>query len=374
MNTRGLSLRSFSWRARALIVAGLLLAGGVAVFAYFSLASGSLIAAAESGDLAAVQAALAAGADVDHTRKRITGWQVGEPMRRVETALRKAAVGGHTEIVRTLLEAGADPDIICTGGSTALIGAAGSNRRGDRTEIIRLLLDAGADPIGPRSRGRTALEWAIVRGEYESVRLLLSASRTAGLPADVESRLLSYAQFRQDDLQHLVVKLLSIDDAESEIQRAARAGSASDLLKLLESGADPDTRDDDGWTPLHWAAGMEGDGPRTRVLLDAGANPNAVTDGGFTPVMAATQTGDLARVRMLLDAGADPNAVDKNGRSALHIAAWRAGEDMIRLLLQAGANPDIRNSSTQTPADVADARRRNLGEDVTSAFNATDDS
>jgi cytohesin len=356
-----------------LFAAGLLLTGGFAVVAYFFLASGSLIAAAESGDLEAVQAALAAGADVDRTRERITGWQVGEPLRRVETALYMAARGGHTEIVRTLLEAGADPDIICTGGGTALIAVAGNNLRRDRTEIIRLLLDAGADPVGPRSRGRTALEWAIMRGEYESVPLLLSASRAAGLPAEAESRLLSEARFRQDDLQHLVAKLVSIDEAESDIQRAARGGSASDLLKLLESGADPDTRDDDGWAPLHWAAGMEGDAPRTRALLDAGANPNAASDGGFTPLMAATQTGDLARVRMLLEAGADPNAVDKDGRSALHMAAWRAGEDMIRLLLQAGARPDIRNNSTQTPADVAHARRRNLGEDVTGAFGAADD-
>jgi ankyrin repeat protein len=185
--------------------------------------------------------------------------------------------------------------------------------------------------------------------------------------------LLSHAELRQDDLQHLVVKMLSIDDAEGEIHRIARAGSASDLLKLLETGADPDTRDDDGWVPLHWASGMEGDEPRTRVLLEAGANPDAVTDRGFTPLMAATQSGDLARVRLLLNAGADANAVDKNGRSALHMAAWRAGTDVIRLLLQAGARPDVRNSSMQTPADVADVRRRNLGEDVTSAFDRADE-
>lgn len=356
---------------RVFVVVGLLLAGGIAVVTRMSHSPRSLIAAAESGDLMAVREALAAGDDVNQIRSRTTGWQAGEPKRRIETPLFIAARDGHTEIVRTLLQAGADPDIICTDGGTALIVAAGNRER--RAEIVRLLLDAGADPITPRMRGRTALEWAVMSGEYESVPILLSASRAAELPTDVKSQLLSRAQFRQDDLKQLVVKLLGVDDAESAVHRAARTGSARDLLTLLESGADPNTRDEDGWTPLHWAAGIEGDAPRTRVLLDAGANPNARSDGGFTPLMAAAQTGDLARVRMLLDAGAEPNAIDEDGRSALHMAAWHAGEDVIRLLLRAGARTDVQNNSMQTPADIANARRRNLGEDVTSAFSTADD-
>jgi ankyrin repeat protein len=330
------------------------------------------VAAAESGDLSAVRAALAAGADVDQIRTRITGWRVGEPLRRVETALFIAARDGHTEIVRELLAAGADPDFICTSGLTALSVAAGSRGHGDRTEIIRMLLDAGADPLGPTPRADTPLGWAMV-GQHKSVPLLLSASRAAGLPADVENRLLSIARTRGDDLQHVYVRLLSIEDAERPIHRAARAGSADDLARLIEAGADPGSRDADGWAPLHWAAGLYGDEARTRVLLDAGADANVATDGGFTPLMAAAQADDPARVRMLLAAGADPNPVDKFGRSALHIAAWRAGEDVIGLLLHAGADPDVQNRSQQTPVEIAEARRRNLGEDVTDAFAAEDD-
>ena len=372
MTKRGSPLRLLSWRAKALIVVVILTVGGFTFHAYRAGPSKNLVAAAESGDLAAVKAALAAGADVDHTRKRITGWQVGEPMRRVESALYMAARGGHTEIIRTLLDAGANPDIICTGGSTALVAAAGSRGRGDRSEIIRLLLNAGADPIAPGAHGGSALGWAMV-GQHKSVPLLFAASRAAGMPADIEKHLLKIVQTRKDDLRHFLIKLLSIDDSESAIHRAARTGSVDDLVILLESGADPNTRDSDGWAPLHWATGIGGDEPRTRVLLEAGADPNVATDGGFTPLMAAAQTGDLARVRMLLDAGADPNAVDKDGRSALHIAAWRAGEDVIRLLMQAGARPDVENRWTKTPADIADARRRNLAEDVTSAFSAGDE-
>lgn len=329
--------------------------------------------AAEGGDLAAVRAAIAAGADVNYVRKRTTGWQVGEPLRRVETALFMASGNGDADIARELLEAGADPDIICTNGSTALITAAGSSGRGDHATIVGLLLQAGADPIGPRLRGQIALEWAVMLGEVESVRLLLTASRAAQLPADVESRLHSQAQLRQDDLKRVVVKLVGIDETESAILRAARIGSAQDIAELLKAGVDPNTRDLDGWGPLHWAAGIGGDAACTRILLDAGADPSAATVEGFAPLMAAVLAGDPGRIRMLLDAGADPNALDSNGRSALHIAAWHADKDVIRLLIKAGARPEVEDHRGRTPVEDADVRRRNLAEDVTDAFTSGDD-
>lgn len=372
MTRQASSMRLRSWWPPALVAVGLLLAGGFAFRAYRTGPSRDLIAAAESGDVAGVRAALAAGADVDYTRKRTTGWQVGEPLRRVETALLMASGNGHAEIVRELLAAGADPDILCTGGSTALVTAAGRRGGGSRTEIIHLLLNAGATPIGPTSHGYTALEWATV-GQLESVPLLLAASKAAGLPNDVEARLKSQASLREDDLRHFLVKLFSTDGFESPIQSTARKGSVDDLVKLLDAGADANTQDADGWTPLHWAAGFGGDLARTSALLEAGSDPNARTDGGWTPLMVVAQADDPLRVRTLLNAGADPNAVDKDGWTALHVAAWRAGKDVIRLLLQAGARSTTENGLGQTPAELAEKRSAGGAEDVTDAFISGDD-
>ena len=41
---------------------------------------------------------------------------------------------------------------------------------------------------------------------------------------------------------------------QSELHRAAARGDAEAVRQLLGSGVDPDARDGDGCSPLHWAA------------------------------------------------------------------------------------------------------------------------
>src|SRR5688572_9996161 len=101
-----------------------------------------LFLAARTGDLEAVRAAVAAGANVDEV---LCYWGV-DSGREQETPLFAAAAAGHTEVVRYLLEAGADPDIRCLEDGTALTIAPAR----DRVDVLRLLLDADADVLGPR--------------------------------------------------------------------------------------------------------------------------------------------------------------------------------------------------------------------------------
>ena len=68
-----------------------------------------LFRAARHGDRAGVEQALSAGASLDHTA----------PVDR-KTALFRAAVFGHADVVRLLLERGADPKAIGADGQSAL--------------------------------------------------------------------------------------------------------------------------------------------------------------------------------------------------------------------------------------------------------------
>src|SRR5256885_8150896 len=92
------------------------------------------------------------------------------------TPLYKAAVQGETEIVRVLLEAGADPNLESGGQDegTPLCAAASWGR----TEVVRLLLQHGADPNAVETKQRgpmTALAWAQHGGYAEGVDLLVEA-------------------------------------------------------------------------------------------------------------------------------------------------------------------------------------------------------
>jgi hypothetical protein len=84
-------------------------------------------------------------------------------------ALREASARGHTEIVKLLLDIGANVNAINSSDEPALIEALGNNH----PEIAKLLLDKGADVNAKRSGGRTAWMEASARGYTEFVKLLL---------------------------------------------------------------------------------------------------------------------------------------------------------------------------------------------------------
>ena len=87
-----------------------------------------------------------------------------------QTALHLAAMEGHPEVVKLLLEEGADKDAATGlfGGQKALHLAAVHGR----SEVVKLLLEAGADKDAVDLQGKTALDLAIERRHLEVVRLL----------------------------------------------------------------------------------------------------------------------------------------------------------------------------------------------------------
>lgn len=136
--------------------------------------------AAENGHLEIVKLLLEAGADV-HAEDNY--------------ALRWAATNGHTEIVRLLLEAGAD---VHAQNKFALKWTAYKGH----TEVVRLLLEAGADV---HAGDNFALKWAARNGHTEVVELLLAAG------ADLE-RSINWAH--KNNKVNLKKKLKDIKESE----------------------------------------------------------------------------------------------------------------------------------------------------------------
>jgi ankyrin repeat protein len=103
---------------------------------------------------------------------------------------------------------------------------------------------------------------------------------------------------------------------------------------LLDHGADPNARNDEGIAPLHAAAYPE----MAELLVRRGADINARSNDGSTPLIVHAAEAERCDVmKTLLELGADVTAKDKWGQSALDIARQREEEDKVVLLQEHGA-------------------------------------
>src|ERR1700722_7369030 len=113
-----------------------------------------------------------------------------------ETPFVRAALSGDIEVMRLLLESGADPNIATTQGSTALMAAAGINwipgqtytrSEAEYVEAVKLCLERGAPVNASNSLGLTAMHGAANRG-WESVIQILADHGAQVDPKDKEGR------------------------------------------------------------------------------------------------------------------------------------------------------------------------------------------
>ena len=137
--------------------------------------------------------------------------------------------------------------------------------------------------------------------------------------------------------------------ADTPLHKAAAAGDAEKVKRLIAGGADVNAKGRDGSAPLHAAA----DEPEVaRMLIESGANVNAKAADGDTPLHQADEPEVAA---LLLANGADIHATDVNGDTPLH----KADEvESAVLLLERGADIHAKNNIGWTPMDWAIYEKR----------------
>ncbi len=147
----------------------------------------------------------------------------------------------------------------------------------------------------------------------------------------------------------------SQSDLDSELLEAAAQGDASSVALLLDRGADIAARDDEGWTPLHWAAESNEKPAVAALLLARGADIEARDDDGFTPLhVAAANNPEPAVAAILIDCGADIAARADKGSTPLHAAAAsNAGPAVAALLIDRGADIEATTDDGFTPLHTA---------------------
>ena len=144
-----------------------------------------------------------------------------------------------------------------------------------------------------------------------------------------------------------------VDCADWNTAAFFAAAKLSDVTRCLQAGADLETRDRRGETPLHFAVIVEND-EAVKALVNHGADLEARSGNNLTPLQRALALGTTGAAIALLEAGADPNGRDEFGQTPLHFAVTRGNAEAVAALLEAGADPNLRAVNGTTPLNYVD--------------------
>ncbi|KAK7044450.1 ANK-REP-region domain-containing protein [Favolaschia claudopus] len=289
--------------------------------------------------------ALAGYAGHSEIIKLLLGLNVVNP----EWGMHPAIQGKQTEIIKMLLDKGADMNIVDTKYGSALQAAAYK----ESESIVKMLLDAGANMNIAGGEFGTALQVAAYGKSEPIVKMLLDAGADTNIVGGEYGTALQAAAYRESEP---IVGMLLDAGADTDIvsgkygtalQAAAQIVSEPILKMLLGKGADVNMVGGKYGTALQAAAYMRSE-PIVKMLLDAGADMNIGSS-----LQAAAYGGSETVVRMLLDAGTDMNNVDSQYGTTLQAAVLVRSEPIIKMLLDAGADVNIVSSVYGTALQAA---------------------
>jgi len=356
---------SYAAAAGAVAAATALLELGADIRAVDQAGTTALMIAAEESDAAMIGLLLQHGADM----------QAVDAEKR--TALFYAARANRAPNLRALQQAGALLDVQDSRGYNALDDALAVDAETSVTELRSLgvhanLAEGGTarrngkfDPAHPGEiyRGWAPLALAVSRNDSASVQQLLSAGGDANLRLPQGDPLLQVAanahamESFQVLLAHGAIAAATDHAGHTALWLAATRNDPAVIKALLNAGVRPDAHATSETTPLLAVLNASHSADVVRLLLDAGANAETLDAQGHTPLMLASSGGSIMLVDMLLAHHAQVDAEDHERRTALWYAAAYGSRDVVAALLAAGASKETTDARGLTVLHAAAAQK-----------------
>ena len=257
------------------------------------------------------------------------------------TALVIAANAGRITTVEYLLKQGAslyinDDGCHCDAGDNSLAPAASCGH----SALVKMIIETFDGPRFEKRCGDTSVAIAAKSGCWDLVRVLLEMGARPNVRVPDE-------------------------DGMSPLAYAASARQLLEMTQvLLDGGADPHHIDNHGLTPLSYAA-MYSNLGMAQMLIHRGADPRHFDEGGVTPLAYAASVdvipteieSNVKIAQMLIDLGADPNHSDVYGKTPLTNATLNSNYEAAKVLIDGGADPTGYAFHGYTPLAFAKAYR-----------------
>ena len=184
-------------------------------------------------------------------------------------------------------------------------------------EVVKFLIENGADPTVYSGEWLSLVELAAMHGRLDTIKYLLTDGKC-----------------RKAFLNDNSVIVAAYNGFPEVVKYLIEQGKDIDAEQDYHDGDGPT----EGFTALR-AAAQENQVETVKMLCEMGANVNV--QGDDTPLYSAAAGGHFEVVKILIDYGADVNNDQSVGGTALHVACHNSHVDVVQFLLLHGANPTL---------------------------------
>jgi len=236
------------------------------------------------------------------------------------TVLTYAAAGGqtNTKIYDICIREGANPKIEkIRGGANALLLVAPYDKD---FSLISYFINKGVDVKSTDSLGKTAFDYAIRSGNIAVLKALVAKGvkydKEGMLTASIGSRggptatLELYKYLEELKLSPTVVSATGENILHYVVRRAKQLET---INYFISKGVDINKANNEGLTPLMYAASANPDLETISTLISASKNINQVDKKGASALALAVRRNSPEVVKLLIEKGADVNLIDKEG-------------------------------------------------------------